>query len=81
MYSMGIELLPQSIRDKYETREWKHASAILHDDFSGAWKDITDLLAQFRLCESWITVGGGRKSKVADAIDGFLYARGWVENG
>jgi hypothetical protein len=26
-----------------------------------------------------LTVGGGRKSKVSDHIDSFLYQRGWVE--
>jgi hypothetical protein len=76
---MSIDLLPQSICDKYEVHEWKHACAILHNDFPDEWKDMMDLLDQFRLCESWITVGGGRKSKVAEAIDSFLYGRGWVE--
>ena len=31
------------------------------------------------LKKSWITVGGGRKSKVAEHIDGFLYDRDWEE--
>lgn len=76
---MSIELLPQSIRDNYEIHEWKHACAILRNDFPKEWKDVTSLLDQFRLYNSWITVGGGRKSKVAEAIDHFLYARGWRE--
>ncbi len=33
----------------------------------------------FRLKQSWITTGGGNKSKLAAAIDGFLAGRGWVE--
>jgi hypothetical protein len=78
---MSIDLLPSSIGEKYEVHEWKHACAILHNDFPDEWKDIIDLLEQFRLRESWIAVGGGRKSKVADAIDTFLHGRGWVEKG
>ena len=76
---MGIELLPHKIREKYEVLEWKHACAILKNDFPNEWKDIIDLLGQFTLCKSWIAVGGGRKSKVAEAIDGYLYGREWIE--
>jgi hypothetical protein len=76
---MGIELLPHSILENYEVHEWKHASAILKNDFPNEWKDITSLLQQFTLNKSWLTVGGGRKSGVSEAIDGYLYQRGWVE--
>jgi hypothetical protein len=76
---MGVELLPKNIIKNYEVHEWKHACAILANDFPEEWKDIVDLLTQFHLCKSWITVGGGRKSAVASAIDDFLYKRGWVE--
>lgn len=34
---------------------------------------------QFRFKQSWISIGGGRKSKVSEAIDSFLYAKGWIE--
>lgn len=76
---MGIELLPKSILENYEVHEWKHACAILKNDFPNEWKDIVSLLQDFGLCKSWITVGGGRKSKVAETIDSFLYERGWIE--
>jgi hypothetical protein len=71
--------LPQFVRDHYECHEWRHASAILSSDFPGEWADILGVLVQFRLRKSWITFGGGRKSKVALAIDQFLYVRGWQE--
>lgn len=76
---MGIELLPQSILERYEVHEWKHACAILKNDFPEEWRDIIDLLSQFNLCKSWITVGGGRKSGVSESIDGYLYQKGWIE--
>ncbi|MEJ2705315.1 MAG: BglII/BstYI family type II restriction endonuclease, partial [Sedimentisphaerales bacterium] len=76
---MSVDNLPQTIRDNYEVHEWKHACAILEHDFPSEWKDIIDLLEQFRLFRSWIIVGGGRKSSVSDAIDSFLLARGWQE--
>ncbi len=76
---MGTELLPEFIRESYEVHEWKHACAILAHDFPNEWRDICEVLTSFRLQRSWITVGGGRKSKVSEWIDSALYARGWVE--
>jgi len=76
---MPEDRFPDEIRNNYEIHEWKHASAILHGDYPDEWNDIIELLTNFKLCRSWLTVGGGRKSKVADAFDQFLYARGWTE--
>lgn len=76
---MGVDLLPQFIRDHYEVYEWKHACAILKEDFSVEWQDIIDVLTEFRLYKSWITNPGGRKSNISDFVDSFLYQRGWVE--
>lgn len=76
---MGIELLPEFIRQNFEVHEWKHACAILSNDFPQEWEDIVSVLSTFRLKKSWIAVGGGRKSMVADSIDKALLDRGWVE--
>ena len=76
---MGIDLLPAFVRSHYEVHEWKHACAILKQDFVNEWADICDVLNGFRLHRSWLTVGGGRKSKASEAIDSALYARGWIE--
>lgn len=76
---MSIELLPKIIRENYETHEWKHACAILKEDFPNEWDDIISVLTNFRLNKSWIVKPGGRKSKVSGYIDGFLYKRGWLE--
>ncbi|MDP3959771.1 MAG: BglII/BstYI family type II restriction endonuclease [Pseudorhodobacter sp.] len=71
--------LPAFVRDSYECHEWKHASAILSQDFPSEWQDLLDLLTTFRLKKSWIETGGGNKSKLASFIDRFLTERGWVE--
>lgn len=75
---MSVELLPPFIRDNYEVHEWRHALAILRHDFVAEYADICDVLTRFRLQKSWITVGGGRKSKVAEWIDSALAAKGWA---
>ncbi len=67
------------MRSHYEVHEWRHAIAILRDDFPREWQDIIEILTGFRLLKSHITVGGGSKSKVAEALDSAFYGRGWVE--
>jgi hypothetical protein len=76
---MLIDRLPTFVRDNYECHEWKHASAILSQDFPSEWLDLLDLLQDLRLRKSWISVGGGNKSKLATHVDAFLAKRGWVE--
>lgn len=71
--------LPNFVRDHYECHEWKHASAILTQDFPSEWADLIDVLTAFRLRKSWIAEGGGNKSQLSTFIDGFLAQRGWVE--
>ena len=76
---MGLDLLPAFIRENYECHEWKHACAIMVQDFPQEWQDIIDLLTSFRLQKSWITKGGGNKSPISKWIDAFLSKRGWEE--
>lgn len=71
--------LPGFVRDHYEVHEWRHASAILAQDFPQEWQDILDVLTAFRLRREWIEVGGGQKSRIAGWIDDFLTRRGWQE--
>jgi hypothetical protein len=76
---VSLDQLPPFIREHYEVHEWKHACAILAQDFPAEWADVCAVLSDFRLLRGWIEVGGGRKSKVSSAIDAALYERGWRE--
>lgn len=76
---MGIESVPEFVKEHYEVHEWKNASAILKEDFPEEWQDLISLLSEFRLRKSWIAKPGGRKSQISEFIDSFLYDRGWVE--
>lgn len=76
---MSTDILPEFIREHYEVHEWKHACAILSQDFPDEWNDLLAVLNNFRLYKSWITQPGGSKSKVSAFIDRFLYERGWEE--
>jgi hypothetical protein len=76
---MSIEDVPKIIQDNYEIHEWKHPITILKGDFPKEWDDIIKVLKEFKLKKSWIEVGGGRKSKVAEWLDTQLTSKGWVE--
>jgi hypothetical protein len=74
---MPSESLPSFVRDNYEVHEWRHALAILRQDFPKEFAEVCDVLNRFRLNRSWIAVGGGRKSKVSEWIDRELLKHGW----
>ena len=76
---MSIKLLPDFIKENYEVHEWKHACAILAQDFPDEWNDIISVLTEFRLYKSWIKNPGGSKSKISGFIDQYLYSRQWAE--
>lgn len=78
-----IQTLPEGIREGYEIHEWRHACAVLRNDFPAEYADIIDVLRNFRLKRSHIVQPGGRKSQVAEAIDsGFFSKRPpWEEKG
>lgn len=71
-------LVSPFIDQHYEVHQWRHALAILKQDFPDELADLVAVLEAFRLKRSWIEVGGGRKSKVAEWLDSSLVTRGWV---
>ena len=71
--------VPIDLLELYEMHEWRHATAILATDFSVEWGEILEVLQGFKLRQSDVVAKGGRKSPVANSIDGAFYCRGWVE--
>lgn len=76
---MALGAFPQFIQDNYELHEWRHATAVLSQDFSSEYDDIVDVLMRFKLMRSYINVGGGGKSKVSAWLDGELTKKDWEE--
>ncbi|MDX1953556.1 MAG: BglII/BstYI family type II restriction endonuclease [Verrucomicrobiota bacterium] len=76
---MALSDFPKTILSHYAVHEWRHASAVLKNDFPNEWNDILEVLGNFRLCKSHISVGGGGKSKVSASIDAAFNRRGWKE--
>jgi hypothetical protein len=78
---MTLDMLPEFLRANYEVHEWKHACAILKNDFPVEWEDIIGVLTAFRLRRSDIIKPGGGKSPIAKSLDHAFYEQGWVEKG
>jgi hypothetical protein len=77
--SRSLGNIPAELRSKYEVHEWRHAAAVLQNDFPEEWSDIKKVLLGFRLLRSEIEAAGGRKTKIADRLDKPLYALDWEE--
>jgi hypothetical protein len=75
---MSLEVLPSFITTNYEIHEWRHACAILAQDFPVELNELIDVLTRFRLRQNWIVIGGGNKSQVSNWIDSELAAKGWM---
>lgn len=71
--------VPADIRERYDVREWRHGITILSAVQRRAWKDILDVLRDFRLLHSEIVKAGKNKTVIAAKIDKGFYARGWKE--
>ena len=74
-------LIPADIEFRYEVREWRNGLAILTAAHPDEWKDILEVLRAFRLLRSDILKPGGRKSNVADKLDGHFLRLEWKEKG
>jgi hypothetical protein len=79
-YALGIELLPEVIRNTYHIEERHHACAILHADFPEQWDDLINVLTNFVLRRSQVLAKGGNKSPIARAIDQLFFDRNWIEH-
>ncbi|MBI3917976.1 MAG: restriction endonuclease [Betaproteobacteria bacterium] len=77
---MSLKLLPAELRSLYEVHQWRHACAILKQDFPGELNDIVDVLTRFRLPKSGLVKGGGNKNPATSGwIDSEFYKKGWAE--
>jgi hypothetical protein len=77
MTQMVIESLPAFILDNYEVHEWKHAVAIMQEDFPKELNDIITVLTNFRLKHSAIVAPGGGLSQISASLDSALSKLGW----
>lgn len=76
-----MHLVPEDITEKYLVREWRNAAGVLSTACPCEWRDILEVLRDFRLLKSEVLVGGGNRSLISRRIDGAFYDLGWQEKG
>lgn len=74
---MAVQISPNDLPAGYEYYEWRHATAILRADFPSEFSDLQLVLANWWVDEADVTVGGGGRSKIAQAHDALFAERGW----
>src|SRR5712664_4443029 len=74
-------IVPADIEQRYEVHEWRNGLAILTAAHPQEWVDILHVLRGFTLLRSDILSPGGRKSRIADKLDGEFLKLGWTEKG
>src|SRR6266849_6666683 len=72
-------IIPAEITARFEVQEWRNGFAILTAAHPEEWRDILEVLCGFVLLRSDILRPGGRKSTIADKLDGHFYRLGWQE--
>jgi len=77
---MVLDALPAFVRDNYLTKEVHHATAVLERDFPEQWRDMLEVLAEFRLYRTEVEEPGGGRSPVAIRLDRAFQKRGWREH-
>jgi hypothetical protein len=68
---MGLESIPQAVRDRYHIDERGHASAILASDYPNEFQDLIDCLSEFVLRKSHILTPGGGRSPISASLAEF----------
>jgi len=73
------DYIPDDINLRYETHDFKHAAAILANEFPGEFKEICEALRNFRFTIDDIIQAGGSESHIPKLFSGILRPMGWNE--
>ena len=77
---MSLKLIPSNVRDLYEVHQWRHACAVLKQDFPVEFGEIMDILGRFRLPKSGIVKAGGNENPATSGWFAKEFEKsGWLE--
>ena len=71
------QYIPTDIRKLYECHDYKHAAAILCNEFPNEFAEICFALKKFRFTLDDIKIGGGNESHIPKIFSGILEPMGW----
>ncbi len=73
------DFIPAEISELYEVNDYKHAAAILANEFPREFKEICDALVKFKLTMTDVKEAGGNESKIPKKFSNILRELGWEE--
>ncbi len=74
------QYIPEDISELYEIHDYKHAAAILANEFPEEFQDMCTALREFRFTEADVIAEGGRESNIPKRFSRILRPRGWSES-
>ena len=74
-------VLSSDIRSRYEFHEVRSACAVMKAVSPDEWRDITEVLGNFRFSANMLLQSGGNNSEMAETLNRALRSRGWRECG
>ena len=77
---MAVErFVPADILERFAVYDWRNGLAVLKHANPAEWEDLLTVLRGFELRHTEIATPGGRKSLIADRLDGAFKKLGWKE--
>lgn len=73
------DYIPVDIKELYEVHDYKHAAAILANEFPQEFKEICEALLKFRFRVNDIMEAGGSESHIPKIFSEILRPMGWNE--
>ena len=74
------DYIPAAIQNLYEIHDYKHAAAILANEFPNEAREIFKALETFRFTEDDVKTPGGSESQIPKTFSEILRPLGWVED-
>lgn len=71
--------IPEDIAQKYEIHDFKHAAAILFNEFKQQFDEVIHVLRQFYITKEDIIARGGNESTIPKKFSEILRPLGWEE--
>ena len=71
--------IPEDILELYEVHDFKHAAAILANEFPDQFNEICNVLRKFRFNIEDIIAAGGNESNIPKIFSDILRPKGWSE--
>ena len=72
-----MNIIPDSIYNKFEFKNYGNALEILAYAYPNEWKDIVDTLDRFLISKSDLSTAGGNETNIPGKIDEVLLPRKW----